>query len=290
MVAEGINTTRSVHDRATKMMISMPITQQVYRVLFEDKDPRAAVTDLMLREVGHYAKDEVTRGLRSTSATRLGQEGVYMELAVAFKEWAVICRALAEGKQSLILRKGGIAEEGGEFTVEHTRAFGLYPTYTHQQRDGIKPEPLPMLKATRKRKNHTTGVVRLSHWAEVTGVYRVRDLLLALMLPHLHFWSEEAIRKRFSPIASFRASTWCWTVRVYQAPQIHEIVETPASMGCKSWVEMDEPQSTAGSKPVLTDAEYHDVSKQLGLLLKSRGLGLIWRAGSVSDRVHSQIL
>ncbi len=35
------------------MMISMPITQEVYRVLFEDKDPRTAVNDLMLREVGH---------------------------------------------------------------------------------------------------------------------------------------------------------------------------------------------------------------------------------------------
>ncbi len=53
MVAEGINTTRSVHERAAKMMISMPITQEVFRVLFEDKDPRAAVNDLMLREVGH---------------------------------------------------------------------------------------------------------------------------------------------------------------------------------------------------------------------------------------------
>jgi len=31
-------------------------------------------------------------------------------LAQAFKEWAVICRALAVGKQSLLLRKGGIAE------------------------------------------------------------------------------------------------------------------------------------------------------------------------------------
>ena len=27
----------------------------------------------------------------------------------AFKEWAVICKALAEGRQALILRKGGIA-------------------------------------------------------------------------------------------------------------------------------------------------------------------------------------
>ena len=35
----------------------------------------------------------------------------------AFKEWAVICRALAEGRQALILRKGGIAEAGGDFRV-----------------------------------------------------------------------------------------------------------------------------------------------------------------------------
>lgn len=49
MVAEGINTTKSVHARAAHMGISMPITDEVHRVLYEDKDPRAAVADLMLR-------------------------------------------------------------------------------------------------------------------------------------------------------------------------------------------------------------------------------------------------
>jgi len=50
MVAEGIYTTRSVHDKAAKMEIPMPITTEVYRVLYERKDPRTAVSDLMLRE------------------------------------------------------------------------------------------------------------------------------------------------------------------------------------------------------------------------------------------------
>jgi len=49
MVAEGVYTTRSVHDQAAKLGIDMPITNEVYRVLYEDKDPRTAVTDLMLR-------------------------------------------------------------------------------------------------------------------------------------------------------------------------------------------------------------------------------------------------
>ncbi len=50
MVAEGVNTTRSVRDKAAKMGISMPITAEVHRVLYENKDPRQAVQDLMLRE------------------------------------------------------------------------------------------------------------------------------------------------------------------------------------------------------------------------------------------------
>ena len=49
-------------------------------------------------------------------------------LRQAFKEWAVICRALAEGRQALILRKGGIAEPGPTFQPEHSH-FWLYPTY-----------------------------------------------------------------------------------------------------------------------------------------------------------------
>ena len=50
MVAEGVTTTRSVYERAKQMGIPMPITAEVYRVLYEGKDPRQAVSDLMLRE------------------------------------------------------------------------------------------------------------------------------------------------------------------------------------------------------------------------------------------------
>lgn len=49
MVAEGVYTARSVHQRAERMGIDMPITREIYRVLYENKDPRRAVSDLMLR-------------------------------------------------------------------------------------------------------------------------------------------------------------------------------------------------------------------------------------------------
>lgn len=57
MVAEGVYTTRSVHDKAAQMGIAMPITNEVFRVLYEQKDPRQAVSDLMLREPkGEYER------------------------------------------------------------------------------------------------------------------------------------------------------------------------------------------------------------------------------------------
>jgi glycerol-3-phosphate dehydrogenase (NAD(P)+) len=50
MIAEGAFTARSIHERARRGGLEMPITTEVYRVLYEDKDPRTAVSDLMLRQ------------------------------------------------------------------------------------------------------------------------------------------------------------------------------------------------------------------------------------------------
>ncbi|HUV03540.1 MAG TPA: NAD(P)H-dependent glycerol-3-phosphate dehydrogenase [Armatimonadota bacterium] len=49
-VAEGIPTTRAAYDLARKHETPMPITEEVYQVLFEGKPPQAAVADLMTRE------------------------------------------------------------------------------------------------------------------------------------------------------------------------------------------------------------------------------------------------
>lgn len=54
MVAEGVKTTRSVHQLSQKLGVEMPISGQVYRVLFDDKRPHAAVAELMTRD----AKEE----------------------------------------------------------------------------------------------------------------------------------------------------------------------------------------------------------------------------------------
>jgi len=52
-VAEGVKTSRSAYDLSRKLGVDMPITAEVYAVLYEDKPVEQAVRDLMGRELGH---------------------------------------------------------------------------------------------------------------------------------------------------------------------------------------------------------------------------------------------
>lgn len=49
MVAEGVRTTRSAYDLAMKHDVEVPIISEIYSILFEDKNPKQAVFDLMTR-------------------------------------------------------------------------------------------------------------------------------------------------------------------------------------------------------------------------------------------------
>jgi glycerol-3-phosphate dehydrogenase (NAD(P)+) len=51
MVAEGIKTSLSAYRLAKKMGIDMPITTEVYRIIYKGKDPHRAVKDVMTREL-----------------------------------------------------------------------------------------------------------------------------------------------------------------------------------------------------------------------------------------------
>src|SRR5690242_7801167 len=87
---------------------------------------------------------------------------------VGLKEWAAVCAALEDGRQMLLLRKGGIYEAAGEFEVEH-RQFLLFPTYLHQD--------LKMLKAEAHGGFESRGAepaqVRISSAGEVTDIIQL---------------------------------------------------------------------------------------------------------------------
>ena len=51
MIAEGIKTSKAAHMLAQRVGVEMPITAEVYRIIYEGKDPRKAVRDLMTRQL-----------------------------------------------------------------------------------------------------------------------------------------------------------------------------------------------------------------------------------------------
>lgn len=165
--------------------------------------------------------------------------------AVAFKEWAVVCAAIAAGRQSVILRKGGIAEAGGAFRPEHAE-FLLYPTFFHEHRAGVKPEFLPLLDAAEAAKPDP-GTIRFTHFVRVTGVKHLTDLDAALALDPLHAWTPDVVRQRFH----YRTpGLFVLTVRAFGLPEPAVRVERREYAGCKTWVELDEPVPINGAVPV----------------------------------------
>lgn len=165
-------------------------------------------------------------------------------LDVALKEWAVICQALAAGTQHVIFRKGGIAEDAGEFHPEYSR-FWLYPTYYHEHRSGIRPEYDSLYDLAESQKP-PAGRIRLSHFADVLAVRHVTTLDAARKLAPFHIWSEEVVIQRFN----YRTpGIYLLVVRIWGIPQPHEFLDSPSYAGCKSWVRL-EPLSTDGARPV----------------------------------------
>lgn len=61
MVVEGVTTTRAAYELAQKMDIVMPITTEAYDILFNGKDARQAVVDLMTRDRKHEMEEIVQK-------------------------------------------------------------------------------------------------------------------------------------------------------------------------------------------------------------------------------------
>lgn len=179
-------------------------------------------------------------------------------LGVAFKEWAVICRALALGRQTILLRKGGIAEDGGRFRVEHA-SFWLFPTYAHQQPASLVAGYQSLLdEALASRPPE--GTVRLTHLADVAQVHHVDTLEKALALRDLHGWSEETVTARFH----YREpGLYVLGVRVRGVAAAVELPETPYFAGCRSWVELGRKYSTEPSAPTLSEETFSAVMAEL---------------------------
>jgi hypothetical protein len=183
----------------------------------------------------------------------------------AFKEWAVVCRALAEGKQALILRKGGIAEVGGAFRPDHAR-FWLFPTFLHQKADGLKPQYSGWLTTEQQFSRELT----LTHYVEVPAAYHLLRPDPAADLNDLHIWSVETITQRFH----YRTpGLYVLPARVYRAHTPRTIVVKPEYDGCKTWVDLESTPDFAedAGTPVLSDRDFAGVLEAIETVVNPMG-------------------
>lgn len=165
---------------------------------------------------------------------------------MAFKEWAGVCEALVDGRQSLILRKGGIDEDHGEFRPEYP-SFWLYPTHLHESQQGLRDSSVPLQWI-----DAPPGMLALPGLVVVECVSWVDREETLDSLADLHVWTAETVLKRFH---YRRPGLWVLGVRAYRADPAPKIVMTPEQAGCRSWVPLEEPIWTEDLSPVIEESD-----------------------------------
>jgi hypothetical protein len=152
---------------------------------------------------------------------------------VAFKEWAAICRALAAGRQDVILRKGGIVEPAGGFAVEATE-FLLLPTFLHQSPEQLIPAARDLLVDI-DADRPPEGTVVFRHVARVRDVRRVLALDDLAAFRGRHVWSDAVVAERFH---RWRDELHVLEVEVAPLPVPLTLPWHDSYGGCKSWVDV----------------------------------------------------
>ena len=175
-------------------------------------------------------------------------------LTTALKEWAVVQRSLLEGHQIVLLRKGGLVEDTGDFDLK-ARQFLIYPTYEHEtERTGDLQPCFGQWLGEEEARKLPPGEIRIEAAAEVSDVVRVDDRRKLLNLAPQHIWSPQFINGRYDwepykPV-------FVLLLRAYALPSPVTIPVTRAYGGCRSWIDLAAPISTTGATPAISDERY----------------------------------
>ena len=173
----------------------------------------------------------------------------------ALKEWATVVRALENGDQTVILRKGGILETASGFKIE-SKKFLLFPTYEHQELIHIKPQFQKYLEDVKKNlpKNEHN---KISSYAEILDEVDVSSEEKIDALSSFHIWSDSYIKERRNWMSEKPMKAVF--LKVYKVPEF-EIPLKSEYHGCKSWIDINE--DVKSGKSVLSNSELDSKLKQ----------------------------
>jgi hypothetical protein len=169
--------------------------------------------------------------------------------SIGFKEWAVVCEALGQGRQSIILRKGGIAEGAAGFSFQH-RAFFLFPTWFHEQPEKVRAHGL-------KIPAPPEAEIEIRYFARLEQARIITSWPMAEALAPLHILKPEVVRERFEYDEA--PGIHLALVRVFRLATPWKLPNEKKFGGCRSWVPLPEPPVNFQLEPVLSDAEHERV-------------------------------
>ncbi|VXD25065.1 conserved hypothetical protein [Planktothrix serta PCC 8927] len=185
----------------------------------------------------------------------------------ALKEWNIAIQALQQGETIMLLRKGGIREQGGKFKVDQEKIL-LYPTFEHQQSSLLKPEYANLVQPVPSGWHSET--VKISSFAEITDILswnNSQQESLIHSLKNFHIWNEIFVRDRlqFKP----QQPLYILLLRTYKLSQVYNIPYHPSYGGCRSWIKLQEPISLENRIPVLTQEDYDQQVSTIAQILQS---------------------
>ena len=202
-------------------------------------------------------------------------------MPIAFKEWAVTVRALAEGEQLITLRKGGIREADKRFRVEHDRFF-LYPTFDHQRHDLVRESHMPELSRALEEGVWAEGEppvetlncdvtgcipqpdrVRIRAWAQLAGHFTITDPRCVDALSPFYVWSTDYAEKRLE--WKRHHPLHVLLLRTYRIPRPVTVRVKDEYGGCRSWLELQRDLPFEGT-PVLSDDDFERAAEAIGAI------------------------
>ena len=170
---------------------------------------------------------------------------------IGLKEWSVTSGALGRGEQILMLRKGGIREDGRHFKIEHEQ-FLMYPGLFHEGELLLKPEHQGLLEETANA--DFSEEVSFSVYCELVETIDISEEHQVRALDAFHIWSKEFPVKRFN--WKPRHPLKLMIVRAYRLDSPVTVNVTDDYTGCKSWVELSDAIDLTNLTPALPDAEF----------------------------------
>lgn len=166
--------------------------------------------------------------------------------SVGFKEWALVCAALESGDQSILIRKGGIAEGRDGFSFKH-RAFYLFPTWFHGQADRLRLAPGALRPGS-------DGEIEIRQLARVQSARHITDWNRVARLEPLHVLGTDVVRERFGYTGDMGIHVAL--VRVFRLRSPWILPDERRFGGCRSWVQLPAPPAGMTLEPVLEEEEH----------------------------------